>query len=82
MSDPLPNELLMEAWKARVGASLERCLTHRACDQGITKGGKCLNSSAATRREEGRDERKESLWKGMFGPKLRSSDLEPPQQSN
>lgn len=30
MSDPLPNELLIDAWKAIVGAERERCLTHRA----------------------------------------------------
>jgi hypothetical protein len=28
--DPLPNELLIDAWKAIVGAERERCLTHRA----------------------------------------------------
>lgn len=30
MRDPLPNELLIEAWKAIVGAERERCFTHRA----------------------------------------------------
>ena len=31
--EPLPKELLMEAWKAMVGAERERCLTHRACER-------------------------------------------------
>lgn len=34
MRDPLPNELLIEAWKAMVGAERERCLTHRAYIRG------------------------------------------------
>ena len=34
MSEPLPNELLMDAWKAMVGWYCERCLTQRACDVG------------------------------------------------
>ncbi len=35
MREPLPKELLIEAWKAIVGAERERCLTHRAwvCQQ-------------------------------------------------
>jgi hypothetical protein len=37
MREPLPNELLIEAWKARVGASLERCLTQRAWKREDTK---------------------------------------------
>lgn len=37
MSEPLPNELLIEAWNASVGASLDRCLTQRAC--GRAEGG-------------------------------------------
>lgn len=31
MSDPFPNELVILAWKARVGYSLERCRTQAAC---------------------------------------------------
>lgn len=34
MRDPLPNELLIDAWKAIVGAERERCLTHRAYIRG------------------------------------------------
>ena len=30
MSEPLPKEFVMEAWKARVGYSRERSLTQRA----------------------------------------------------
>lgn len=30
MRDPLPNELLIEAWNAIVGAESDRCLTQRA----------------------------------------------------
>ena len=30
MSEPLPKELLIDAWNARVGYSLERCRTHAA----------------------------------------------------
>lgn len=30
MSEPLPNELLIEAWNAIVGADSDRCLTQRA----------------------------------------------------
>jgi hypothetical protein len=30
MSEPLPKELVIEAWKARVGYSRERSLTQRA----------------------------------------------------
>ena len=30
MRAPLPKELLMDAWKAIVGADSERCLTQRA----------------------------------------------------
>lgn len=32
MSEPLPNELLIEAWNAIVGADRDRCLTQRACE--------------------------------------------------
>lgn len=31
MREPLPNELVMLAWNARVGYSLERCRTQAAC---------------------------------------------------
>jgi hypothetical protein len=30
ISEPLPNEFVREAWKARVGYSVERDLTHAA----------------------------------------------------
>lgn len=30
ISDPLPKLLLIDAWKASVGNSLDRCLTHAA----------------------------------------------------
>lgn len=31
MREPLPKELLIEAWKAIVGCDLDRYLTQRAC---------------------------------------------------
>lgn len=37
MREPLPKELVMEAWKARVGYSRERSLTQRACVESATK---------------------------------------------
>src|SRR5690349_9897422 len=38
IKEPLPKELLMLAWKARVGYSLERTFTHLACKEEDTHG--------------------------------------------
>ena len=34
---PFPKELLIEAWKAKVGYSFESRRTHEACDYNISK---------------------------------------------
>jgi hypothetical protein len=36
MSDPLPKELVMDAWKAKVGYSLDRARTHAAWNDSIS----------------------------------------------
>jgi len=33
ISEPLPKEFVSEAWKARVGYSVERCLTQAAWEE-------------------------------------------------
>ena len=43
MSEPLPKELVMEAWKASVGYSLERVRTQDAC-VGIRRDSKRLEN--------------------------------------
>jgi hypothetical protein len=76
MSEPLPNELLIEAWKASVGASFDRCLTQRAWTGSEGRS----QPTDQRRRTEGQTSKKpmERGRREVFGPKLRSSDLETP----
>jgi hypothetical protein len=59
MREPLPNELLMEAWNAMVGAESERCFTQRAFERVSQKKITVSKSNSVTRRagsEKGREE--------------------------
>jgi len=69
MREPLPKELLIEAWKAIVGCVLERCLTQRACPPGKSRHDQLSAACSCIEQRErikgGERERRGTRWRDM-----------------